>query len=528
MTVKKPRRIFDFYLLEDRILLSAEGAGEGVSDTPADVEFLDAMLVQMLEAGSADASDEGGSSPLGGTAVAESDPFDTVQSPESPHFDPSRPLEVVFVDEAVEDAESLLAGLRDQSVDGTQWWVVRLSSEEDGISQITQALGELSGVDAVHLVSHGDRQGLQLGNMRLDAETISAYAGEIASWGGAMDTDADLLLYGCDLAGSDDGRALIDSIAILCDCDVAASDDVTGHQTRGGDWDLEYAFGAIETSVAFDVQSQQNWSGALATFTVTNVNDTGAGSLHQAILDANALSGLDTIEFNLSGPGLHSISLSTALPTITDAVLIDGYTQSGSSVNTLPTGDDAVINIQLDGSAAGTTFGLDLGAGSDGSTIRGLVINRFDLGGIQIASTGNSILGNFIGTDSSGGSDLGNLQNGITIVANNNTIGSAAVADRNLIAGNDGAGIEIDAGVSGSVVQGNYVGTDATGLSALANQADGIVIAGSGNTVGGTSATVFRSNRREPAIPFSPTRFTPTVVWRSIWQAMVSRSMMAS
>nr|WP_161501651.1 DUF4347 domain-containing protein [Rhodopirellula sp. SM50] len=488
MPVKKPRRVFDFYLLEDRILLSAEGSGEGVADTPTDVELLDSMLVQMLESGPSGAANARGDSALGEIAVAESEQSLLGQSIESPRVDPSRPLEVVFIDESVVDADVLLDGLRDQSVDGTQWWVVRLSSDEDGIRQITQTLGELSGVDAVHLVSHGDRQGLQLGNARLDAATISAYSGDIASWGGAMDPDADLLLYGCDLAGSDDGRALVDSIGVLCDCDVAASDDVTGHQALGGDWDLEYAFGAIETSVAFDVQSQQSWSGALATFTVTNVNDTGAGSLHQAILDANALSGLDTIEFNISGPGLHSISLSTALPTITDAVLIDGYTQSGSSVNTLSTGDDAVLQIQLDGSAAGTTFGLDLGAGSDGSTIRGLVINRFELGGIQIASTGNSILGNFIGTDSSGGSDLGNLQDGITIVANNNTIGSAAVADRNLIGGNDGAGIEIGAGVSGTVVQGNYVGTDATGMSGLANQGDGIAIAGSGNTIGGTTA----------------------------------------
>ncbi|WP_145391307.1 DUF4347 domain-containing protein [Stieleria neptunia] len=486
--MKNPRRVFDFYLLEERILLSAEGSGEGVWDTPADVEILDAMLEQMLASGQADASNEFIGSPVSEIASAQPDLSIVGESTEAPRFDPSRPLEVVFVDEGVEDAESLLAGLRDQSVGGTQWWVVRLSSDDDGVSQITQTLGQLSGVDAVHLVSHGDRQGLQLGNVRLDAETISAYAGEIASWGGAMDADADLLLYGCDLAASDDGRALVDSIAILCDCDVAASDDVTGHQARGGDWDLEYAFGAIETSVAFNGQIQQNWAGALATFTVTNVNDTGAGSLHQAILDANASSGLDTIDFNITGPGLHSIALSTALPTITDAVIIDGYTQSGSSVNTMSVGDDAVLQIQLDGTAAGSTFGLNLGAGSDGSTIKGLVINRFELGGIQIASSGNSILGNFIGTDSGGTADRGNWQDGITVVANNNTIGSAAVADRNLIAGNDDDGIEIGAGVSGTVVQGNLIGTDATGLSALANGGEGMVVSGDGSTIGGTGA----------------------------------------
>ncbi|MDV6029057.1 MAG: DUF4347 domain-containing protein [Phycisphaera sp. RhM] len=238
LPVKKPRRVFDFYLLEDRILLSAEGSVEGAADTPADVELLDSLLFQMLESGPAGEADEWGDAALGELLVGESEPSVLGQSAESPRFDPSRPLEVVFIDESVADAEVLLDGLRDQSVDRTQWWVVRLSSDEDGIRQITQTLGELSGVDAVHLVSHGDRQGLRLGNARLDFETISAYSGDIASWGVAMDPDADLLLYGCDLAGSDNGRALVDSIAVLCDCDVAASEDVRGtrHSAAIGTW----------------------------------------------------------------------------------------------------------------------------------------------------------------------------------------------------------------------------------------------------------------------------------------------------
>ena len=63
-----------------------------------------------------------------------------------------------------------------------------------------------------------------------------------------------------------------------------------------------------------------------APFTVTNTNDTGAGSLRQAILDANALSGLDTISFSI-GSGVQTISPLTTLPTITDPIIIDGTTQ---------------------------------------------------------------------------------------------------------------------------------------------------------------------------------------------------------
>src|SRR6266480_593962 len=99
-------------------------------------------------------------------------------------------------------------------------------------------------------------------------------------------------------------------------------------------------------------------SGALAnTFTATNTNDTGTGSFRQAITDANNHSGLDTIAFNIPGTGVQAITPATALPNITDAVIIDGYTQPGASANTLAVGNNAQLRIQLDGS---TTAGKGL------------------------------------------------------------------------------------------------------------------------------------------------------------------------
>ena len=103
----------------------------------------------------------------------------------------------------------------------------------------------------------------------------------------------------------------------------------------------------------------------LSTFFVTNVNDSGAGSLRQAILNANQHAGLDTIAFNIAGSGVHTIALKSAFPTITDSVVIDGSTQPGYAGKPL---------IELDGAAAGTGVdGLHISAGY--STVRGLVIN---------------------------------------------------------------------------------------------------------------------------------------------------------
>ena len=106
-----------------------------------------------------------------------------------------------------------------------------------------------------------------------------------------------------------------------------------------------------------------------ATFTVTNTNDSGAGSLRQAILDANANPGTDTIEFNIPGAGVHTITPSQALPAATETVTIDGYTQPGSSVNTDPIATNAVILIEIDGSAAGLANGIQF-VSHDGSLLR--------------------------------------------------------------------------------------------------------------------------------------------------------------
>src|SRR5215210_2028491 len=88
---------------------------------------------------------------------------------------------------------------------------------------------------------------------------------------------------------------------------------------------------------------------AAANFTVVNVNDSGAGSLRQAILDANANPGPDTIGFNIPGPGVKTITPATALPAITEALIIDGYTQPGSSVNFQTDSNNAVLLIEING-----------------------------------------------------------------------------------------------------------------------------------------------------------------------------------
>jgi IPT/TIG domain/S-layer homology domain len=223
-----------------------------------------------------------------------------------------------------------------------------------------------------------------------------------------------------------------------------------------------------------------------ATFTVTNTNDSGAGSLRQAILDANANPGLDTIAFNVSGAGCDGSGVCTIAPqssldAITDAVLIDGYTQPGATPNTLPFGDDAVLKIVLNWTAA---QGLGLNLDSNGSTVRGLVVGGGS-NGISVDGNGNTIAGNFIGTDVSGLIAAQNLS-GISLVGTGNIVGGTGPADRNVISGNQG-GISVFF-ADGTVVQGNFIGVDASGGKPLPNGYGINLNESSASSIGGTAS----------------------------------------
>jgi CSLREA domain-containing protein len=200
----------------------------------------------------------------------------------------------------------------------------------------------------------------------------------------------------------------------------------------------------------------------------------GDCTLRAAIEEANASAGVDIITFDIGGSGPHTFSPATAFPTITEAVVIDGTTQPGASCTSWP----PTLQIELDGTSAGSANGLDFAAFSaDGSTVRGLVINRFSTNGINGAYTSNmTIECNFIGTNVTGTAALGNGSYGIELQQNsdNNVIGGPLDNQRNLISGNSGTNqitfpnfSNNTTSPSGNLIQNNYIGTDVTGMVAL-------------------------------------------------------------
>ena len=211
-------------------------------------------------------------------------------------------------------------------------------------------------------------------------------------------------------------------------------------------------------------------------------------SLREAINLANQRPGLDTIHFDIPGPGPHTIQPTSSLPVVTDLVIIDGTTEPDYAGQPV---------IELDGSLAGPDAnGLYLTAGD--SRIRGLVINRFGSiessftsgNGIVLDGGGNSVIeGCYLGTDITGTVPAGNERAGILVVnSTDNLIGGVVVEARNVISGNGYAGVVLGSGADHNLVQGNYIGKAFSGDGRLGNAVVGVEIAGGArsNVIGGT------------------------------------------
>ena len=422
--------------------------------------------------------------------------------------------EIVFVDAGVTDLQTLLSGISPSAQ------VIILDADRDGVEQIAQTLANRTGVDAIHLIAEGNEAELHLGSGFLTQDSLSTtYAEQFRQIGQSLSQNGDILVYGCNFGRGEAGQLAVNTLAQLTGADVAASTDRTGHSSEFGNWILETSTGAIESSIVIGEAGQTAWEHALATYTVTNTNNSGAGSLRQAILDANANAGTDTIVFNIalndpnhlyyrnngvtgtfSAPvattladasitdfdsdyvagtarSWYRISLTGASLDVTQAVIIDGSTQAGYDAAKGP-----IIEINASGisSPAGDLNAIALTTGA--STIRGLVINRASDNAIEIdtGAGGSIIVGNYFGTDVSGTQALGNSTVGtwgaIAVKSNNVIIGGSTAGDRNLISGNNGYGIEIYSSASGTIIRGNYIGTTVTGTGALGNAAAGVYL----------------------------------------------------
>ncbi|MEG4452993.1 DUF4347 domain-containing protein [Microcoleus sp. N9_A3] len=432
----------------------------------------------------------------------------------------NNPSTIVFIDAAVTDYQNLLDGVKS----GVE--AIILDSHRDGVEQISEVLANRTNIDSIHLVSHGEPGSLQLGKTRLSIDNLEAYSQQLQQWRRALTIDADILIYGCNVAAASracqkvrqginslsqsesrlkprcctilnkpfmnrqdacstrkftlcgtgilpviengvrcelkptknnfikqlfqedfcyetgvetpggldepalDGVQFLHRIASLTGANIAASKHLTGSAKLGGNWELETQIGNIKSPLAFESDAMENYASVLAIYTVTNSSDSGTDSLRDAINKANSNPGSDTINFNIPGTGPYTINLfGQALPVITSPVMINGKSQPGYAGKPIIELNGSLV--QQPASSANYIYinGLDLGKSpfggaedSSGSTIQGLVINGFGKGGnsglghgIGVQTNNNTIQDNYIGTDISGTTAVANTLAGIRI-----------------------------------------------------------------------------------------------------------------
>jgi hypothetical protein len=219
----------------------------------------------------------------------------------------------------------------------------------------------------------------------------------------------------------------------------------------------------------------------LAVFTVTTTADAGPGSLRQAILDANAAAGADEVRFAIPGsPGAaRTIRPTSPLPAAGAAdnpLVIDATSQSGYSGLPL---------VELDGSGAGAMAdGLTLGADC---AVRGLAINRFDRHGLVVAGDRARVEACYVGLTAAGDAAAGNGVAGVRVLAREAVVGGSSPSQRNVISGNHGDGVWVLPSGAPATIAGNYIGTDARGVSALGNARNGVFVDGGGAVIGGAN-----------------------------------------
>ncbi len=438
---KPHRTVLRYEELEKRILFSADSVSGLVDGAMA------AQTVVVQDVGDEAYSENEASSE---TSVAASEETRT---------------ELVLVNDDVDDYEELIAGLRTRDENSTIEVVV-LDSSRDGIEQISEILSQYQDLSALHFITHGTDGQIDIGNTRLDLETLQQYRETISGWGDSLAETGDILFYGCNVAESTSGEHFLGEIAGLTGADVSASNDITGNSNSGGDWILEYGIGSRETENLLSYSAIDEWDGVLdseTTITVTTTADTindadGLTSLREAIIQANSTSGDVTI---VLGSETYELSL------------------TGASEDSCATGDlDISGNITIQGDGSGSTiingsslsdraFHIQSGAAL---TLKKLTVNDFKVGSGSGGICYN--LGIFTATDTvfSGGSAStgagGAIQNEGTMTLERVSVINSTAISAGGIEQADGTLSLINVTVSGNSCSYNGAGIRISGGSA--------------------------------------------------------------
>jgi Ca2+-binding RTX toxin-like protein len=251
---------------------------------------------------------------------------------------------IIFIDSALERYSFLVSALDDKAQ------VTVLKGMGDRLLQITTALKKSQQqnhpIDTIHIFSHGSPGCLYLGNQSINLSNLENYAQQLKQC-----HLKEIFLYSCQVAAGQ-GAKFVEKLSELTGAKIAAATELIGNKNRGGTWDLSYTTGAMQHSISLPSSLLNNYQGILGTLTVTNLNDSGAGSLRNAIGSASAG---DTIQFD-SSLANSTITLTSGQIEIDKDLIIDGsnaadLTISGNQASRIfeatKTADGSAINLTI-------------------------------------------------------------------------------------------------------------------------------------------------------------------------------------
>ncbi len=396
--------------------------------------------------------------------------------------------ELVVIDYRVKDADTLLTSLLSNNRDIR---LLRLDSDEDGLEQVTEKLEQLGNVSAIHLLTHGRDGEILLGTTRLNAATLAEHTPELLAWQHALTADADLLIYGCDVADTVEGQDFVESLRRLTGADIAASSDRTGSPAMGGDWDLEFRSGTLEVSGLFSATVMETWQhqlGAGQTITVTTTNDIVDGnvtsvtglldalgadgkiSLREALLAANTNADVDEI---ILSPGEYRILISGKDESAVQGdfdVTQDLSIRGAGATTTIINGQSIDRIFDIHGSAKLTISGVTITGGDTRDNGGGLAVSR----NASLAMSDAVVSGNSTNKNGGGLYNAGSLTMTNVMVSNN-------------VAGTDGGGLN-NAGIA-TLAKVTFAGNSAADGGGISHDGVGSTLSLINVTLSGNNAT---------------------------------------
>ncbi len=386
---------------------------------------------------------------------------------------------LLFIDSKLENYHHLIPQVDSNTK------VVILEPDHDGIDQIATHLNEYHQVDIVQIISHGAKGTLYLGNTILNLDNIHLYAESIQQWSKCLSAEAEILIYGCQVASGKEGREFVRQLHQLTGANIAASETLTGNLSKGGNWNLEVIFGQVKSALANTPTAWASYPGVLANIVVDTTEDVvddgdGVTSLREAIIQANTtpeddtiqLSGGETYNLTISGRGENAAATGdldilagggqiTVISEGEEKATIDAGGETGISDRVFHILEDGFLeldNVEVTGGVVSGAFNA-LGGGIynegtvsiNNSTISGNSVtndrNSIDnirtpsltfppeiIYGGGINNSGTATINNSTISENSAGSDGGGINNSGTVTINNSTISDNS-------AGSDGGGI---------------------------------------------------------------------------------------